>query len=440
MLFPIGVRKVGRIAATKEAIVINRIEEQSEWVKRYEWVQEEKIVSFAGQPLLYRDEALGTLVVFSRNLISDDGLDWIRMLADHAAAALANAKAFRENEQLRDLLELENNYLREEVSEASAFGDIIGQSEALKKMVNQINLVAETDTNVMIYGESGTGKELVAREIHKRSNRSRKPLIKVNCASIPKELFESEFFGHVKGSFTGAIKDRLGRFHAADGGTLFLDEIGEIPIELQSKLLRVLQEGEFERVGEERTRRVDVRIIGATNRDLKLEVEEKRFRQDLFYRLNVFPVEVAPLRDRVEDIPLLVESFLREMIKKNKRSCQGFSPAQMIQMQQYHWPGNIRELQNVVERAVITCQTGAITLDLPFHDHPTETDSSSAPASEEQDRVLTNLELKKIEKKNIITALQQTGWKIYGTGGAADLIGLKPTTLVSKIKKYNIKK
>lgn len=232
MRFPIGVRKVGRIAATKEAIIVNGIEEQSEWVKRYDWIQEEKIVSFAGQPLLYRDEALGTLVVFSRNLISDDGLDWIRMLADHAATALANAEAFREIDQLREMLELENNYLKEEVNEVSAFGDIIGQSEALKKMLNQINLVAGTDTNVMIYGESGTGKELVAREIHKRSNRSRKPLIKVNCASIPKELFESEFFGHVKGSFTGAIKDRLGRFHAADGGTLFLDEIGEIPIEL----------------------------------------------------------------------------------------------------------------------------------------------------------------------------------------------------------------
>lgn len=202
----------------------------------------------------------------------------------------------------------------------------------------------------------------------------------------------------------------------------------------------MLQEGEFERVGEERTRRVDVRIIGATNRNLKQEVEEKRFRQDLFYRLNVFPIEVAPLRERVEDIPLLVECFLREMIKKNKRSCQEFSPAQMIQLQQYHWPGNIRELQNVVERAVITCQSGKITLDIPFHTQHTETGSAESHASEDQDRVLTNLELKKIEKKNIFTTLQQTGWKIYGTGGAADLIGLKPTTLVSKIKKYNIKK
>lgn len=438
--FPIGVRKVGRIAASKEPIIINSIEDDSKWVKRIDWVKNEQIVSFAGQPLIFRDQVLGTLIVFSRKHISDSGLDWLRMLADHAAAALANAEAFHEIEYLRDQLELENDLLRQEVNNASAFGDIIGKSKALQKTLDQIRLVADTDTNVMIYGESGTGKELVAREIHNRSKRKNKSLIKVNCASIPKELYESEFFGHVKGSFTGAIKDRLGRFHAADGGTLFLDEIGEIPIELQSKLLRVLQEGEFERVGEEKTRKVDVRIIGATNRNLQVEVDEKRFRQDLYYRLNVFPIEIAPLRKRIEDIPLLTDCFLKEMIKKTGCKCKGFSQAQLIQLQHYHWPGNVRELQNIVERAVITSNSGTISLDLPNAGSTTDDSSYEQPMNVTRQEVLTDFELKLLEKENIEKALHKTEWKIYGKEGAAEMLGLKPTTLVSKIKKYNISK
>ncbi|MDP8245283.1 MAG: sigma 54-interacting transcriptional regulator [Candidatus Hinthialibacter antarcticus] len=439
--FPIGIRKVGMIAAAKEPIIIKEIQPDSEWLVRPQWVEDEKIVGFAGQPLLFRDEALGVLMVFSRIHTTEEELIWLRMLADHAAAAIMNARAFEEIETLRKQLEYENDYLKQEVNEAHAFGEIIGRSEALKKNLEQINLVAETNANVLIYGESGTGKELVAREIHHRSQRCNKPLIKVNCASVPKELYESEFFGHVKGSFTGAVRDRLGRFQAADGGTLFLDEIGEIPIELQSKLLRVLQEGEFERVGEDKSRKVNVRIIAATNRNLKEEVEAGRFRHDLYYRLNVFPIDVAPLRDRKEDIPLLVGRFIQEIRHQSGRSCGMFSPAQMIQLQHYDWPGNIRELQNVIERAVIISQSGQLQLDIP----PTIQSSLTVEPSKgtvrlDDGKLLTDDEFKQLEKENIINALIRTKWKIYGEDGAANLLGLKPTTLSSKIKKYQIAK
>jgi transcriptional regulator with GAF, ATPase, and Fis domain len=243
-------------------------------------------------------------------------MGWLRMIADHAAAAIATARAFEQIETLQKGLELENEYLREEVTRAGAFGELIGQSPALEAVARQIDLVAPTDSGVLILGESGTGKELVAREIHRRSHRAGKPLIKVNCAAVPRELYESEFFGHARGAFTGALRDRAGRFELADNGTLLLDEVGEIPLELQAKLLRVLQEGELERVGEEHTRRVNVRLVTATNRDLRAEAEAGRCRQNLYYRLSVFPVELPPLRKRKEDIPLLAEHFLRLSARK----------------------------------------------------------------------------------------------------------------------------
>ena len=269
-----------------------------------------------------------------------------------------------EIQRLRHQLELENAYLNEEVRNAEAFGDIIGTSPALDTLLWQIDMVSPTDACVLITGESGTGKELVAREIHKRSSRSKRTMIKVNCASVPKELFESEFFGHVKGAFTGAIKDRAGRFQLADGGTLFLDEIGEVPLDLQSKLLRVLQEGTYERVGDEKTHHVDVRIIAATNRQLKEEVERNRFRQDLYYRLNVFPMEVPPLRSRREDIPALASHLLKLASKKLKLPSPRLTQANVQELQKYNWPGNVRELQNVMERALITSQGGKLALNL----------------------------------------------------------------------------
>ena len=268
------------------------------------------------QPIKFKQEILGVLAIFTTIPTPEEGPAWLRIFADEIAGAIVNARAFEEIERLQAHLELENTYLQEEVREARAFGDIIGQTASIQQLLRQIELVAPTDASVLILGESGTGKELVAREVHRLSRRADHPLIRVNCASVPRELYESEFFGHVKGAFTGAIKDRAGRFEAADGGTLLLDEVGEVPFALQSKFLRVLQEKQYERVGEEKTRTVDVRIIAASNRDLKKEAEEGRFRQDFYYRLNVFPIEVPPLRERKEDIPLLATHFLKQAARQ----------------------------------------------------------------------------------------------------------------------------
>jgi transcriptional regulator with GAF, ATPase, and Fis domain len=440
--FPLGARKVGWIAATGKAVEVNDIEKDSKWIARPGWARREGILGFGGQPLLYRGEVLGVLAIFTRIRLKHEELVWMRMIADHAATAIVNARAFEKIQRLQEQLELECSYLREEVQEARAFGDIVGESDALNSVLQQVELVAPTDTSVIILGESGTGKELVAREIHKRSNRHDRPLIKVNCASISRELYESEFFGHVKGAFSGAIRDRAGRFEAADGGTLFLDEVGEIPIDLQSKLLRVLQEGQYERVGEERTRQVDVRIIAATNRNLKKDIGKGRFRQDLYYRLSVFPIEVAPLRYRKGDIPLLAEHFLGLFQKRENRNLPRLSAANLKQLQGYDWPGNVRELQNVIERAVITAQRGRLHFILPDDEHFGDSAKASAYVSDSNNdwEVVPESEMRRRERENIIAALKMSDWKVYGMKGAAELIGIKPTTLASRMKKMNIKK
>jgi transcriptional regulator with GAF, ATPase, and Fis domain len=300
-------------------------------------------------------------------------------------------------------------------------------------------MVAPTGANVLVLGESGTGKELIARAIHQRSPRAHKALVKVNCGSIPRELFESEFFGHVRGSFTGAVRDRVGRFQLADAGTLFLDEVGEIPLELQSKLLRVLQEGEFERVGEETTRRVSVRLIAATNRDLREEINAGRFRLDLYYRLSVFPIEAPPLRDRREDIPQLIGHFVR-------RSCMRFHLHQPVvpnreieRAQRYDWPGNVRELQNVVERGVILSQGGKLSLDLPHMGKlPAKQESVESPAR--STGVIPEKEWRELERANVLAALGKANFRISGKGGAAELLGLNPGTLASRMKALGISK
>ncbi len=452
--FRLGDRKVGEIAATGRPLLVPRIPDDATWIRDRAWLEREGIVGFGGQPLIHRrvgpdgevaDEVLGVIVVFTRVAAQCAGFKWLGIVADHVGAAIANARAFTEIQRLRERLELENQYLREEVEEAQSFGDIVGTSAALGAVLRQIELVAPTDASVLILGESGTGKELVAREIHRRSGRAEHPLIRVNCAAVPKDLYESEFFGHVKGAFTGAVRDRAGRFEAADGGTLFLDEVGEIPLELQGKLLRVLQEGSFERVGDERTRAVDVRIIAATNRDLKIEMEAGRFRSDLFYRLNVFPIEVVPLRARSDDIPLLADHFLRLAVAKLKREPPLLTEARIRELQSYDWPGNVRELQNVIERAVIVSPPGRpLRVDLPG-----VTPGIPAPAGRpvgvaagrpaERD-VLTDEEIRRIERENTVAALEQTDWRVYGDDGAASLLGIKPTTLASRIKKLGLRR
>jgi transcriptional regulator with GAF, ATPase, and Fis domain len=300
-------------------------------------------------------------------------------------------------------------------------------------------MVAPTNASELVLGESGTGKELVARAIHDRSPRKAAALVRVNCASVPRELFESEFFGHVRGAFTGAVKDRVGRFELAHRGTLFLDEIGEVPLELQSKLLRVLQEGQFEKVGEDRTRTVDARIIVATNRDLEADVKSGRFREDLYYRLSVFPIELPPLRDRAEDIPALARHFLDQSARKLGVTAPRPTAAHMAELQSYDWPGNVRELQNVIERGVIRSRNGQLDLGLrPVRGavgrppRRADSDAKSAPVSLD--------DLKDHERSLLLDALSRTGGKIYGPDGAAALLGIKPTTLSSKVQRMGLKR
>jgi DNA-binding NtrC family response regulator len=328
---------------------------------------------------------------------------------------------------------------RQNGSRAGIQSEIIGQSTACRQIMRQIEMVAPTDATVLVLGETGTGKELIARELHQRGRRKGKPLVRVNCACIPKELYESEFFGHARGAFTSAVRDRIGRFEAAAGGTLFLDEIGEIPLELQSKLLRVLQEKCYERVGEDKTRHTDVRIIAATNRDLKKEVVAGRFREDLYYRLNVFPIQVAPLRDRKDDIPLLAEHFVDLAVKELGCQRPRLTRAGIDSLQGYDWPGNIRELRNVIERATIFARGGALEFDLPIT-------GAEALRLEPSDRneadleFLTDAEMRRRERQNLFAVLQKTGWKIKGVDGAAELLGVKPTTLISRIEKMGLKR
>ncbi len=350
-------------------------------------------------------------------------------------------ESMAENARLREELERERDYLREEVSVAMNFGRIIGTSPALKHMLSQVEAVAQTPASVLILGESGVGKELVARAIHARSPRTDEPLVKVNCASIPKDLFESEFFGHVRGAFTGAHRDRVGRFQLADGGTIFLDEIGEIPLELQGKLLRVLQESEFERVGDDVTRTVDVRVIAATNRDLQELVDNGEFREDLYYRLSVFPIHVPPLRRRMEDVVQLAQHFLDKTCRDFGRKPFRLTNRQVAAIRAYDWPGNVRELKNVIERAVILSKGETLRLDLSLPEIAATGEAFDEPhAVVHDDHVLTEKELRELHKANLLKALQKTGWRVSGKGGAAELLGLKPTTLADRIKSFGLKK
>ena len=382
-------------------------------------------VEYTSTPILDNGHPVGAVVVF-------------RDISARLEAQKELQKALEEVETLKHRLEMENAYLQEELSAEYHFHEILGQSEAIRAIVQRISMVAPTDANVLITGESGTGKELIARAIHQSSSRRDRPLIRVNCAAIPKDLFESEFFGHIKGAFTGAVSDRVGRFELADGGTLFLDEVGEIPLELQGKLLRVLQDQQFERVGENRTRAVDVRVIAATNRDLKSEVQEKAFREDLYFRLNVFPIESVPLRRRREDIPILAREFLNRACQKFNRPQLTLRERDVETLKAYQWPGNVRELENVIERQVITAD-GRLDLDLPGPDSAaTPTPEQTPPARHFNGELMTEYELRELEKQNLTKALEMSGGRVFGDDGAAAILGIKPTTLTSRLKKLRI--
>lgn len=438
---PLGVGRLGEAMATGKQIKLWDLDKQNVPVFGFEWLQQERIAGCGMTPILFKGEVLGIMIGFTRENMPDESGTWGRVFADQVGAAVANSRAFAEIQRLKEQLEIQNTYLLEEVVQAKAFGDLVGQSAALRQIISQIDLVAPTEASVLILGETGTGKELVAHEIHRRSLRKDGPLVRVNCASIPRELFESEFFGHAKGAFTGAIKDRAGRFETAGEGTLFLDEIGEVPMDMQGKLLRVLQEKRYERVGEDRTRQANVRIIGATNRDLKKEVAAGRFREDLYYRLHVFPVQVAPLRERKDDIPLLAEHFVELSVKELRCPKPRLTRAAVACLQSYNWPGNIRELRNVIERAVILARGGILNFDLPKSDSITTTPTSKPHSvNSVAPGFLTEAEMQQRERENLVTVLDRSGWRIKGAGGAAELLGIKPTTLLSRMKKMGLKR
>jgi len=437
--FPLNQRKIGRIGATGQGIFIPDVAHDQEWIAHPDWVRREGISSFGGQPMVFRDEILGVLAVFNRGPCNRDTFAWLRTFADHAAIAIAHARALNEIERLHEQLLLENAYLRQDIRSDAPDG-MVGASPALQKVIEQIGIVAPTSASVLVQGESGTGKELVARAIHDRSARRNRPLISVNCASVPRELFESEFFGHVKGSFTGALRDRAGRFQAADGGTLFLDEVGEIPIELQGKLLRVLQDGQFERVGDDTTRKVDVRVIAATNRNLEHDVAEGRFRRDLFFRLSVFPILLPSLRERVEDITELAGHFLQLAARRYGKHAPRVTLAAARELEAYDWPGNVRELQHVIERAVLLSRGETLRLDgiLTRRVEPARPiakgDTREVPSD-----VIPDVEWRRREHANLRNALKLAEGRIYGPNGAAELVGVKPTTLISRLKALGLR-
>jgi transcriptional regulator with GAF, ATPase, and Fis domain len=438
---PLGMGLVGKVAATGQQILRRDLDRQLEEMEGFDWLRREGIRGCSATPIIFTREVLGVIIGFTRQDLVDETRTWGQIFSDHIGSAIANGRAFKEIQRLKSQLELQNAYLQEEVVEAKAFGNLVGQSAALRQIISQIDLVAPTDASVLILGDTGTGKELVAHEIHCRSRRKDGPLVRVNCASIPKGLFESEFFGHVKGAFTGAIKDRPGRFETAEGGTLFLDEVGEVPLEMQGKLLRVLQEKRYERVGEDRTRQADVRVIAATNQDLKKAAAARLFREDLYYRLNVFPIQVAPLRERRDDIPLLARHFVELSVRELRCPKPRLTRAGVATLQNYGWPGNVRELRNVIERAVILARGGPLHFDLPVTGSAPPSPSSSAPpGARVGGELLTEAELQRREHENLIATLEKTGWKIKGADGAAELLGVKPTTLLSRMKRRGIER
>ncbi|URD35411.1 sigma 54-interacting transcriptional regulator [Methylobacterium tardum] len=382
-------------------------------------------VEYTSTPIRDRGRLLGAVIVFRD--VSQRREDERRLKS-----------ALAEVDTLRQRLELENAYLKEEIRAERHHQGIIGRSPAIAATLRQIELVAGTDATVLITGESGTGKELIARAIHEASRRSARPMIRVNCAAIPRDLFESEFFGHAKGSFTGALRDRVGRFELADGGTLFLDEVGEIPLDLQGKLLRVLQERSFERVGEARTRAVDVRVVAATNRDLRAEVASGRFRDDLYFRLNVFPIQARPLRERPEDIPPIAQHLLTAAARRLNIPEPRLSEGDVRRLCRYAWPGNVRELENVIERAAILSARGRLRLDLPDGEPARTPDPVRLPVAAPDGRPATEAERRARDRAEIVAALALTGGRISGPGGAAALLGLRPTTLASRIKAHGI--
>jgi formate hydrogenlyase transcriptional activator len=393
---------------------------------------EADIQSLCHIPLISRNRTLGLLSLARLAAIpfSTKDLEFLALVANQVAIAVENALAYREIAELKDRLAQEKVYLEDEIRSELNFEEIVGRSPALRSVLQEIETVAPTDSTVLIFGETGTGKELIARAIHNLSSRAKGSFVKLNCAAIPTGLLESEMFGHEKGAFTGAVAQRIGRFELANRGTVFLDEIGEIPLELQPKLLRVLQEREFERLGSSRTMHTDARLIAATNRDLSAMVEEQKFRADLYYRLNVFPVNVPPLRDRQEDIPLLVRHFVQQFARRMGKVVDTIPSETMNTLVHYRWPGNIRELQNLLERAVIL--SAGPVLKVPLNDLQMQVAPVTAIRKVET--------MEEAERRHILAALDAADWVISGPKGAAAALGLKRSTLQARMEKLGIRR
>jgi formate hydrogenlyase transcriptional activator len=427
-LIPIGQRKIGEIAATRRPLWSTDLEGEPR-IPDKQWVRDQHLQCFAGYPLLFRDELVGVLGLFSRRQLTGDDFHAFEIFAAQAATAIKTAELFSRVERLKDRLLVENSYLQEEIRAEGGFEEIVGNSPSIRQVLHMVRLAAPTDACVLLLGESGTGKELIARAVHGLSPRRDRSMIRVNCGAIPATLVESEFFGHERGAFTGAVTRRIGRFELADKSTLFLDEIGDLPPEAQVKLLRVLQEGEFERLGGAQPMRVNVRPIAATNRDLTDDVANHRFREDLFYRLNVIPIRVPPLRERREDIPILVTHFLQRLQRKLSKPLSGVRKGTMDRLVAYSWPGNIRELENVLERASILSQGGVVEVDDALDNDGPGPDLTRSVAT-----------LEAAERAAIARALEATGGRIAGSRGAAALLDVNPSTLRSRMKQLGLSK
>jgi formate hydrogenlyase transcriptional activator len=421
----------GLVWQTKQPLITSRLADLERWPRLLERVQQYGVQSGCWLPLTTARKRLGTLVFTSKPPSAYDtaDLDFLQQVANQVAVAVENALAFQEIQALNDQLHRENIYLEEEVRAENNFGDIVGESVALRRVLKEVETVAATDSTVLVRGETGTGKELIARALHELSPRQGRTFVKLNCAAMPTGLLESELFGHEKGAFTGAIMQKVGRFELADKGTLFLDEVGDIPPELQPKLLRVLQEQEFERLGSTRTIKVDVRLVAATNRDLARMVADGTFRTDLYYRLNVFPVVLPPLRERPDDIPRLVRHFTQRFARRMGRRIETIPSAVMEALVRYPWPGNVRELQNVIERAVIL--SPGPSLQVPPGDLRPAAMQDTAPAP-------AAVTLADAERDHILGAIREAGGVLGGPEGAAARLGMKRSTLYKKMKKLGI--
>jgi formate hydrogenlyase transcriptional activator len=435
----------GLVLQTQEPLILSTLAEAARWPRYLERVRPLGANSVCILPLTTARHRLGTLVLASKQeaAYDDADLDFLQRVAKQVAVAFENALAFDRIEALKEKLEKEKVYLEEEIRTDNNFEEIVGESAALRRVLKEVETVAPTDSTVLIHGETGTGKELIARALHQLSPSRQRTFVKLNCAAIPSGLLESELFGHEKGAFTGAIAQKVGRFELAHQGTIFLDEVGDIPLELQPKLLRALQEQEFERLGSTRTIRVDVRLVAATNRDLAQMVTDGRFRSDLYYRLNVFPVVLPPLRERRDDVPMLARHFTQRFAQRMGRRIETIPTAVMDALVRYPWPGNVREMQNVIERAVILSAGPALRIPTGELQPP----SSSSSQLEGQDGrakapedvpANTPVTLADAERDHILGVLRETGWVLGGPNGAAARLAMKRTTLQSKMKKLGI--